>query len=189
MKKLIQIEGSRNCGKTYLISQLDHNIHKIYKLPFINFYNKCYTKHLSTENKMSLNNNKELFYFTVGYDVTILDLLKTNIIDTNIITDRGMLSNLVFGIQSKRITINTAYDVYSWLNEQYKDYMEIVYIKGINNNSDESRNKDTWKIYNKNETDDLYNELIEKLNIPILNINNNFDNQSIINFKFLIDKI
>lgn len=186
MSKLIQIEGARNCGKTFLVSQLDTSKYNIYKLPFANFFNECYAKHLHDDNKMSLNDRPELFYFTYGYDVTMLDLMMKEIIKTNIITDRGMLSNLVFGVQSKRITMTQACDSYLWLNERYGHCMETVFITGFNDRSDESRNKDSWHIYNRTATNELYEELIKTLDIPVLRFENYFDAESVEDFKMMM---
>ncbi len=189
MNKIICIEGNRNVGKTYLINSLniddEHNYVK-YKFPYVDFYNNCYTSHL-TDNKLIYNNHKELYYLTFGNDLTILDLFKKNLIDNNLLIDRGILSNIVFGIQAKRISYKEGKKCLDYIIEHYSHLMDIVYINSIKLTKD-NRNKDIWQIYNQEETHKLYNQIItdykDKLNI--YEFNNMYDNDSVDKFNLLI---
>jgi len=183
MNKILMIEGSRGVGKTHLIKSLnmDNNIHKN---PFANYFNYCFTHDFPTLNKVELNQKPEIHYYSLSYDLTILDLIKTNKINHNLIVDRGLLSSLVFGIQANRITFDQAKNQYKFVEQNYGNFFEIIYI--IGNTDKDTRNKDMWSLYNNKETSDLYQKLIDELNIPVTYITNRYDKQSVEAFNSLI---
>lgn len=182
------IEGARNVGKTHLINSLTAKI-PTYKFPFAKFYNECFVQNYN-DTPENINSKKELFYLTLGYDITILDLAKQGLLKENIIVDRGILTNLVFGIQSGRITEKEAKIAWEYLLFEYSGFFEVVYIKS--DNKEDTRNKDMWSLYNKEETEKLYRIFLTDMKIsdldPII-IKNNFDDDSIKNFNASINMI
>lgn len=184
MAKAICIEGIRNVGKSFLIKNLDNKT--VYKYPFANYFENCYI-HDHNINIDVLNSRIDLAYLTMGYNTAVLELLKQNIIKDDIIIDRNFLSALVFNIQSGRITYEQAVNQYNYIFNQYADQFKIIWVTA--DIKQDNRNKDRWDIYNPNNTLLLYEKLIKDLNIPIIEFRNNFDEDSVIRFKELIEKI
>jgi len=182
----IQIEGARFTGKTYLIDKLTNGF-QTYKFPFAKYFNESFAKDISIINKKELNSKKELYYLTLGYDITILDLAKNGLISQDLIVDRGILSNIIFGIQSGRISISEGIQAWEWLCTEYGDIFEVVYVKAKLN--DDKRNKDMWDIYDQAETMSLYETFIRSVNTNIHIFENNFDIDSVNRFNTLIDDI
>lgn len=177
--KIKFIEGARNVGKTFLINSLN-NI-QVYKFPFAKYFNDSYSLN---KDPLSVNSNPELFFLTLGYDITILDLCKQGIIKDDIIVDRGILSDIIFGIQSGRITMQTGIDAWNWLFKEYGEYFEIIYIHA--DIKKDERGKDMWTIYSQSDTDKIYNEFVNTCNINMKYYKNNFDNISVDNFSNFI---
>jgi len=186
MAKLIQIEGARNVGKTYLIGKLTKGM-PTYKFPFAKYFNECYTVDADDEKKKSMNSDRELYFLTLGYDITILDMFKNGLIGQDMIADRGILSNIIFGIQSGRISEWDGQRAWKWLCEEYGDIFEIVYIH--TEPKEDKRNKDMWDIYDRDATMKLYDSFIESSRTHIYTIENKFDLHSIDRFNNLIDTI
>lgn len=184
--KLVMIEGARNVGKTYLIDKLTKGI-QTYKFPFAKYFNESFAKEFSEAGKKELNSKKELYYLTLGYDITILDLFKNGLISQDLIADRGILSNIVFGIQSGRISISEGMDAWEWLCEEYGDYFEIVYV--TTKPKEDARNKDMWDIYDQAETMNLYNTFIQAAGTHVYEFENQFDDRSVERFNSAIDNI
>ena len=180
IRPILLVEGARNCGKTYLIDKIS-SLNK-YKFPFAKYYNEAYSK------SMEDNSNSELFYFTAGYDVTLFDMHKQGLIENNLLLDRGFLSNIVLGIQSKRITKEQGINHLNYILNNYGDSFKIVYITAPER-ADE-RNKDAWEIYKQKETIELYDEflkLIPEQHIYIFQ--NTFEENARYSFFDLIMKI
>lgn len=185
MPKLVQIEGVRNCGKTYLVDRLNLGI-KTYKFPFAKYFNESFTKNDDITTKVEMNSKKELYYLTLGYDITVLDLMKQGIITQDLIVDRGILSNIVYGVQSGRISFDEGQEAWNWLCKEYGEFFEIIYIH-TDFRKDE-RNKDMWgDIYEREKSADLYQHFIRGTNTP--QFQNKFDNESIIRFNDCIAEI
>lgn len=178
------IEGPRNTGKTFLLSQTNK---QVYKFPFANYIKESYTKQLNNIHFDELNKNKPIHYFSVGSDLAVLELDKQNIIN-NVYVDRNFLSTLVFGIQSGRISYDTALIEGEYIKTKYDNY-RIIYINRelvIEDN----RNKDDYDIYKYDETHTIYHSLIYDLGLDdkITYFTNHFDNESIKKFKEIIYK-
>lgn len=182
--KIILVEGIRCVGKSYLIDNLDNDI-QTYKFPFAKYFNDSFTKGLNDKEKKEANSKRELFYLTFGYDITLFDLMKNGIIKQNIIVDRGILSDIVFGIQSGRITLDDGQEIWQWICKEYSEYFEIVYIH--TNSKEDNRNKDMWDIYDREKTSAIYQLFIQ--NIHIHKFKNKFDKASVIAFNKCIEKI
>lgn len=184
---VIMIEGARNVGKTFLLSKLDE---KVYKFPFTNYTNEIFTKqNTNYESFKELNTYTPIHYASIGTDIAVLELDKQNMFKDNIITDRNFLSSLVFGIQSKRITYQQAIIEGKYIVDNYNKFKIVLIFK--DNETDDDRNKDRYKIYKYSETVQLYNDLINDigLNDNVVFFNNTYDDDAVLQFKSLINNI
>lgn len=183
MNKVIMIEGARGAGKTHLINKLDmsNNIHKI---PFANYFNECFINDFPNKSKEEINEKTDLHYYSLAYDIIVLDLVKSNKINYDLIVDRSLLSSFVFGILANRVTLEQVKNQYSWIKKTYGDHIEIIYVQG--NMSEDKRNKDMWNIYNNEKTHNMYQYIIKELNIPVTYVINNYNNESEKEFKSLV---
>lgn len=165
---IIYVEGARNVGKTYMLNSIKNKIDLTqYKFPFVDFYNEY-----NSDNNKS-NSDVELFYTTIGYDLTLLDLVQKQIIKENIIVDRGILSNIIFGIQSKRIDLDTGIKWWNYLYTKYSDVFKIVYLYSDIN--EDNRNKDMWSFYDIQETHNLYLQFFNHINYEPIKIHNKYN--------------
>ncbi len=180
--KLIFVDGNRNVGKTFLIDSLK-NITK-YKFPFATYFNESYLPIMQGYDDeltmLDVNSDRELFYLTLGYDITILDLFKKGIIKQNMIVDRGILSDIVFALQSNRISMEEAIGAWNWLNKEYSEYFEIVNI--IAETKQDNRDKDAWTIYNAETTKKLTNDFLILSGMKTYTFVNNFNEESVDKF-------
>lgn len=198
MNKIIQIEGARNCGKTFLtrslLQEVGEEFGEVYKFPFVDFYDNLFmemnNRIPNNPHKMDFNNKPELYYFTLGYDIMLLDLAKKGLLKGNIIVDRGWLSNIVFGVQSGRIDFETGVTVAKWLDKNYSDILVTLYITGDSNVTDESRNKDAWSIYKTDKSRKIYSDLfVEMEKSRIIRFENKFDSESVDRYIDIISNI
>lgn len=179
---IIQVEGVRNVGKTFLLNTLNNSI--IYKFPFVKYFNELHTYNIENV-KQQLNNDPKLFFLTLGYDITILDLASKGLLKQDLIVDRGILSDIVFGIQAQRIDKEFGLIVLNWIIKNYGHIFKVVYI--FSDNIIDNRNKDEWKHYNIIETNKIYHYLFDNLNITPIFFKNNFDKISIERFSQCIE--
>ncbi len=190
--KLIFVEGARNCGKTFLIQSLSLGL-QTYKFPFAKYFNECYARSVSqdadviNDRKVALNGRKELFYLTLGYDITILDLYKQGIIKESLVVDRGILSDIIFGIQSGRIGKDEAVESWKWLESEYGEFFDIVFIESEIKKDD--RNKDMWELYDASSTVKIYNDFLRLLNIRYHPVSNTFDQDGVRAFNETISNL
>jgi hypothetical protein len=183
MSKVIMVEGARVAGKSFLIKSLnmDNNIHKI---PFAGYFNDCFVNDFPELSKEEANKKTDIHYYSLAYDIIVLDLVKNGKINYDLIVDRSLLSSFVFGILANRVTMDQIKNQYEWINKTYGDHIEIIYVTG--NMSEDTRNKDMWSLYNNKETHDMYQKIIKELNIPVTYITNNYDEKSVDAFNVLI---
>jgi hypothetical protein len=197
MAKVIMIEGPRNVGKTFLIKSLGNKI-PTYKFPFAKYFNESFSK-VNTDEPNSI---KELFYLTLGYDITILDLAKQGLLKEDLIVDRGILSNIIYGIQSGRISEDEGFEAWKWLNTEYKDYFSVIYIDVPDEmQSADNRNKDMWQMYDNTKTRKIYEDFILRIDKYFLDTDqihdknnmslfiNNYSAESVTRFKLGFDNI
>lgn len=178
-------EGIRNTGKTYLVDNLNVGV-KTYKFPFAKYFKESFAKGCPDNMLKEWNSQRELYFLTLGYDITILDLMKQGIITEDLIVDRGILSNIVYGIQSGRIEQHDAKLAWDWLCKEYGEFFEVVYIH--TEFKKDERNKDMWgDIYEQQKSSDLYQQFI--MNTTILSFQNKFDAHSVIRFNNCISRI
>lgn len=166
------IEGARNVGKTFLINKLKELNMETYKFPF----KDVYTKYIQISPETNLNDDSELFYTTLGYSITILDLMRQGQIKHDIIIDRGVLSDLIFGIQSGRIDKKIAIEWWSHLFE-YEDLFKTVYIYSDNNK--DNRNKDEWSFYDIDKTHKIYLSFMEEIDYKPIMFKNEYNEESV----------
>jgi len=157
MSKAIIIEGSRNVGKTHLLKSLDLP-NNTYKFPFASYFNDCFKNDFEGD-WTTVNGRPELSYFSLASDIAVLDFIKQGHITHDILLDRNFLSTLVFGILTTRITYEQALNQLQWIMNNYGDIINIICIRS-NSSDKDSRDKDSWEVYNKEETDRLYNTLL-----------------------------
>ena len=176
---LIIVEGARRSGKTYLLSKQD--ILPIFKFDFNsnfslwNFPKKSESTH----------------WFGLGKEIMLHELNLTGFIN-DIIVDRGILTNTVWGVFQGRIT-----------EEQAKNDLMNFHKRGLFNNTKiilvegewpEKRSKDIW------DEDDKRGELerslftsfsllLRDLGVEIISFTNNFDLESVEGFKKEIIKL
>lgn len=176
------IEGPRNTGKTFLLSKTNRNV---YKFPFASYITESYSKQSHDIPFNEMNKYPPIHYFSVGSDLAILELDKQNIL-SDVYVDRNFLSSLVFGIQSGRITYDTALIEGQYIKSKYDNY-KIIYVNRELEIED-NRNKDDYDIYKYDETHALYHALIYDLGIDdkVEYFTNHFDDESIKTFLEII---
>lgn len=184
--KMLQIEGARNVGKTFLIDRLNVGI-DTYKFPFAKFFNDAYTDGVDLADKHIYNKKRELYYLTLGYDITILDLFKKGLIGQDLIVDRGILSNIIYGIQAERITFDDGLLYWKWLCKEYGEFFDILYIKA--DTKSDNRNKDMWNLYEQKETLKLYQDFFDVISDPVLVFDNKYDSGSVERFNRVVASI
>ena len=183
--KIVFSEGPRNVGKTFLINKFleTHSNYQYFKFPFAQTYQEC-------QNIFGEDLEKTMLGLTIGRDLTEMAFFKEQLLNTNLIIDRGILSTIVYGIIEKR-----------WTEEQAKlfinsslipwDKLSVIFIQGIN---PEHRIKDEkWdKLLYKDQSETFIktiNQLGEQWGFTVKGFYNNFDVESIKRFQFKIENI
>ena len=154
--KLTIIEGSRNVGKTYLIAK--SNI-KSYKFPFVDYFNHF----LLNDDFKESNKNLNAYHFSNAFDITLLDMHSKLLANTNILYDRGFLSNIVLGILGERITIDDGKKYIDYLIDKNYISEDIRIIQVTSNFVEDTRNKDNWEVLNFTKSEWLYDKFSQYL--------------------------
>lgn len=124
IRPILCIEGDNKVGKTYLIDKIKDHF-QLYKFPFNEYYKEFY----SPDETDIHRKDAALFHLIAGSDVTLLDMHKKGILQGVYLFDRMFMSNIVFGVLSKRITKGRAIEYLNHLhNEGYLDQCHIIYI-------------------------------------------------------------
>jgi hypothetical protein len=198
---MIYIEGSRNAGKTYLLERyLKENPNKFYtyKFPYYDLYEK-------------LNLEKELnagTYFSFGKDLDLLSLAKMNLLPDNIVLDRGFVSTIIFAMIFRGAKEEQMTQYIELIKEKYQSVkIDIVYVEpNINKRNSlglsEGREKDINELPSLNLVGEpilnstysfKYNWVIEQLlnqpNIAIHKFINNFDEESVNSFNYMLNML
>lgn len=185
MKQPLYIcEGARNVGKTFLLSNPGLPL-PVYKLPFVDYFKRFLT-HGAFEDDRS---NKGSHHFTAGYDVTVLGLHGTGVLEPCIL-DRGFLSNIVLGVMQERIT-----------DDEAKSYISMLGTMGLLDNIcvinvtakfwPDDRGKDDWSFLDYGNSRSLfqyYGMLAEQESGKLLRVvefENRFDQDSVRRFNEL----
>ena len=198
---MIYIEGPRNAGKTYLLDKyLKENPNKFftYKFPYYDLYEK-----LDLEKELNAGT-----YFSFGKDLDLLSLAKMNLLPNNIILDRGFISTIIFAMIFRGAKEEQMTRYIELIKEKYQGIkIDIVYVVPNIDKRDslglsEGREKDANELPSLNLVGEpildstytfKYNWVIEQLlnqpNIAIHKFINNFDEESIDSFNYMLNML
>lgn len=198
---MIILEGARNVGKTYLLSEyLKEYPNKFftYKFPYFDFY-----KELELNQELNAGT-----YFGYGKDLDILALAKSNLLPKNLILDRGFVSNIVFAMIFRKAKESTMIRYIDIIKTHYSDVpIDIIYVKADEigrreNEVSTIRDKDITEIKDLSITgSDIYintyafkyswvfSLLVNSPNIRIHNITNYFNKKSVEEFNCLMNSL
>lgn len=156
---VIAIEGSKNVGKSYLIGKSGDDS---YKFPFQEYFKEFIAK----DDKDTGNGSKEAFHFTTSFDVTLLSMIKANIIRpiSTVLIDRSYLSNLVLGEIQGRITHEEGLKYIDWLaKKEILDVMPILYIDKKHKEDGRAVEKDKWEFLGYEQQKEVYEKYFKYL--------------------------
>lgn len=176
---LIILEGSRQSGKTFFAAS--QSWIPVFKFDFNNLYNDL---------KLPANGEKT-HHIGLGKELMIHQLNKEGFID-QIIMDRGIITNSVWGVLNNRVSYEYAIKELNYICEQdlFKK-TQIIYIDGTSNIG---RKKDVWDYMDERipEEKELFKKFINYLmdkNIKIQIIENKFDSESLSSFQTIIKNL
>lgn len=173
---LFVIEGARKSGKTHFVSS--QNWIPVFKFDFNGVY---------TSLNLPAKGNKT-HHIGLGKELMVQQLNRDGFL-SDLMMDRGIITNSVWGILNKRVTKKSVYEELDYMlgNQLFKDTFFFL-IKGT---SKEKREKDVWDNMDEKipEESTLFLEfttyLINKgVNIQI--IENKFDAESLSSFQNII---
>lgn len=175
---LLIIEGARKSGKSYLISQQN-------KLPVFKFdFNSNFAEWNFSRG------DENVHWFGLGKEVMLHELDNSGFLP-KMITDRGILTNSVWGVFQGRITESQAkQDLISFNNRGLFKKTKILLIDG---NYDKTRNKDIWDADDKRREEERglflsFSSLLLDLGVAVEVFHNNMDLDSVIRFKTKISQ-
>lgn len=176
---MIYLEGPRNTGKSFLMSQLGQEEYRLFKFPFPQVY-----KHLSMDEKIGKG-------FAFGKDIQLLELRKWNLVKEPIVVDRGFLSTAVYGVLDNRMTIQEGHDYLKYIKLNYDmNKIKILCFAGENPKSEDDRNKkDGWEGLTYDKQVEMYREFIDDIGERIYVFSNWFNEQSVGQFKDLMREL
>jgi len=170
---LIIVEGPRKSGKSYLISK--QSDFPVFKFDFNSNFS------LWEFGKQS----EEIHWFGLGKEVMLHELNSSGFLE-EMIVDRGILTNSVWGVFQGRITKAQAEkDLINFNKRGLFKNTRIILIKG---QWKENRVKDIWDQDDarSGEERSLFYEfslLLKSLGVDVRIFNNNFDLESVVRFK------
>jgi hypothetical protein len=174
---LILIEGSRKSGKSYLISK--QNILPVFKFPFNeNFSEWDFDK-----------SGTNIHWFGLGKEVMLHELDNSGKLP-KMLVDRGILTNSVWGVFQRRISVQQAKtDLVNFYNRGLFSRTKIVLVEGLFNDvrkkdiwdSDDDRREEEYSLFQS------FSLLLSDLGVTIHTFHNNFDNESINQFNKVIN--
>lgn len=170
---LIIVEGSRKSGKSYLISkQTDF---PVFKFDFNSNFS------LWDFGKQS----EDIHWFGLGKEVMLHELNSSGFLE-EMIVDRGILTNSVWGVFQGRVTKKQAEtDLINFNKRGLFKNTKIILVQG---HWSEKRKKDIWDQDDSRveEERSLFTEfslLLKDLGVNVKVFNNNFDLESVVRFK------
>lgn len=183
----ILVEGCKNCGKTYLIESSGL---ESYKFPFIRYFDTFLSKHPGDTG----GGSSETYHFSTGHDVTILTMIKQNLVSADLLIDRSFLSNVVLGEMQERISEKEGFAYLSWLASQdLLNAAPMIYIDKHDESQGRDFKKDDWEDMSYITQKDLYEKYFDYLKrffgYEPVRIMNNFDEDSVNDFKFSVADI
>ncbi len=177
---LIIIEGARRSGKSFLISSKSD-------VPVFKFdFNPVF------EGLNFMKNSPEVHYLGLGKELMLHQLNRDGFIDGNIIVDRGIITNTVWAVFQRRISLELAKKEIEWcINSGLLVNTSFVAIIGTHS---DKRSKDIWDGDDSRVTEeiDLFNEIynfMEVRGIKIHRFTNTFDPSAINNFSNFINEL
>jgi hypothetical protein len=175
---LIIVEGSRKSGKSYLISK--QSDFPVFKFDFnSNFSVWDFGKQ-----------SEEVHWFGLGKEVMLHELNSFGFLEEMII-DRGILTNSVWGVFQGRITKKQAeQDLINFNKRGLFKNVRIVLVEG---EWDQKRTKDVWdsddsRIEEERSLFRSFSLLLRDLGVDVRTFTNNFDLESVVRFKNEIRK-
>ena len=180
---LILLEGPRNSGKTHLSDKITQ---PKFKFDFTGVYGGL---NLPT-------NGKTTHSLGLGKEIMLHQLYSKGFLGNNLIVDRGVLTNEVWGIYQERVSYTHVFsEIDFMISSGLFDDVDIILIK-----SDVPmkfrKNKDHWDHLENNEERLKELSIFEKVSdymsdagIRVHQFSNHFDSQSEENFLKLIDKL
>lgn len=166
---LIIVEGARKSGKSFLINS--QRIYPVFKFDFNGAFSG-----LEFE-----KNSTDAHYLGLGKELMIQQLNHFGFFDYPFIVDRGIITNTVWAVFQKRISMEKAKKELEWVvSTGILRNTDFVAIYGT---SSESRTKDLWDEDDSrvNEEINLFEEIyhfLEQKGIKIHRFYNQFDRQS-----------
>jgi hypothetical protein len=175
---LIIVEGSRKSGKSYLISQQDH--FPVFKFDFnSNFSLWDFDKQSS-----------DIHWFGLGKEVMLHELNSLGFLE-QMVVDRGILTNSVWGVFQKRISKEQAeQDLINFHKRGLFKNIRIILVEG---EWDQKRSKDIWDEDDTRAEEERslfrsFSSLLKDLGVEVISFTNKFDLDSIEHFKNEIGK-
>jgi hypothetical protein len=175
---LLLIEGNRKGGKSFLISK--QNILPVFKFDFnSNFSTWDFGKQ-----------SEDIHWFGLGKEVMLHELNLSGFLK-EMIVDRGILTNSVWGVFQGRVTKNQAEQ--DLINFHKRGLFKNVRIIVIEGEWDQSRTKDIWDNDDSRAEEERslfrsFSSLLKDLGVDIRSFTNNFDLESVVRFKNEIRK-
>lgn len=175
---LLIVEGPRKSGKSYLISK--QNALPVFKFDFnSNFTHWDFDK-----------NGTDIHWFGLGKEIMLHELDISGKLPKMLI-DRGILTNSVWGVFQKRVSIEHAKaDLLKFHERGLFEHTEILLVDGVYK---EIREKDIWD-KDDNRRDEEYSLFqsfslfLSNLGVTVNTFHNNFNEESINQFNKIINK-
>jgi hypothetical protein len=176
---LFVVEGARKSGKTHFVSSQSW-------IPVFKFdFNGLYTSlDLPAEGEKThhIGLGKELMVQQLNRDGFLSDLMM----------DRGIITNSVWGILNKRVTKKSVYKELDYMlcNNLFKDTFFFL----ITGTSPENREKDVWDYMDKKIPEESalfleFSDYLSESGVKIQTIENKFDAESLSTFQTIIKNL
>jgi len=179
---LLICEGCRKSGKTYLIEQLLFPS----DLPIFKF------NFQGIHSELKLQNNSYTHGIGLGKEVMLHQLHVEGLLPRDLIVDRGIITNSVWGIMESRVSFEQVIkELRYMIAAGYFKSTKIIYIEG---ESMEVRTKDQWDYLDSSREREsiLFKSILDFCSSNGVEVNyfkNNIDQQSVTNFKQLIGSL
>jgi len=170
---LIIVEGSRKSGKSYLVSRQA-------QLPVFKFDFNANFAVWNFEKQ-----TEEIHWFGLGKEVMLHELNSAGFLE-NMVVDRGVLTNSVWGVFQGRITKEQAEQ--DLINFHKRGLFKNVRIILVDGEWSENRTKDIWdeddsRIQEEKALFLSFSLLLRSLGVDVRSFTNNFDLDSVERFK------
>lgn len=176
---LFVIEGARKSGKTYLVNSQKN-------LPVFKFdFNGAF------EGLGLPRNSENTHYFGLGKEVMLHQLDGQGLLD-NLMIDRGIITNSVWGIFQSRVTVSEVESELNWvIKERLLDSSAFIQIKGT---FEGERTKDLWdadesRLQEEKDLFDYFFKYISNRGVRTFTFYNRFNDISLDLFNRLIIEI